>query len=75
MTDIVMPGMSGTELAAAVVAGYPQAAIVYMSGYDLPDRDGDHLQGRRFLAKPFSAEMLAETLKTTLAESRHDTKG
>jgi CheY-like chemotaxis protein len=60
LTDVVMPGMTGPELAGKIVAIRPRIQILYMSGYT-DDATGHHgLQGRtsRLLQKPFTHEML-----------------
>jgi YesN/AraC family two-component response regulator len=36
MTDIMMPGMNGIELAKQFVVLYPEAKILFMSGYICP---------------------------------------
>ena len=69
LTDVVMPGMSGTDLAARFQANYPGAKIVFMSGYtdDVLDRSG--VQGRNvtLLMKPFRLADLVGKLKDILA--------
>ncbi len=64
VTDVVMPGMSGVDLACKAAALCPGIAVLYMSGYadeELGRRDlaalGDHL-----LQKPFSPRDLLERL-------------
>jgi two-component system cell cycle sensor histidine kinase/response regulator CckA len=68
LTDVVMPGMSGTELAEHVRRSHPEAKVLYMSGYPA------HPSGRseRFsvegamLAKPFTTATLTEMVRRTL---------
>jgi signal transduction histidine kinase len=65
LTDVVMPGMSGKELAEAVHARHPGTGIVLMSGYtnDLAARDGGSPEHWTFLSKPFTAETLFPALQ------------
>jgi len=68
LTDVVMPGMRGSELAARVKEFCGRAAILFMSGY--PDDAGLGL-GRRgpgvhFLEKPFTPAALARKVRETL---------
>lgn len=61
VTDVSLPGQSGTELAQALLKQSPQRWIVLCSGYDLghyPAQWGPHV---RSLLKPFEIEEL-ETL-------------
>jgi two-component system cell cycle sensor histidine kinase/response regulator CckA len=68
MTDVVMPGISGRELAARVSAIRPGIKILYMSGYT--DRAIMHhgaLEPRApLLQKPFTLAMLAAKLREIL---------
>jgi signal transduction histidine kinase/CheY-like chemotaxis protein len=60
LTDVVMPGMTGPELAGKIVALRPRIQILYMSGYT-DDAIGHHgLKGQtmRLLQKPFTHETL-----------------
>jgi CheY-like chemotaxis protein len=53
LTDMVMPGMSGRDLARDLLAEHPQMRVVYMSGYSAtPPADW------QFLAKPFDRHLL-----------------
>jgi PAS domain S-box-containing protein len=67
-TDVVMPGMSGTELVGTLRAGHPEAAVLYMSGYtdDAVVRHGIVEPGMAFLQKPFSAGTLARKVRDVL---------
>ncbi len=68
ITDVVMPGMSGRQLAEEVRQVKPELPIVYMSGD--PSRiihPGDLPPGMFFLPKPFRAE----TLRAAVEEARN----
>jgi signal transduction histidine kinase len=58
LTDMVMPGMSGRELAREISGVYADARIVYMSGYN----PGMPISASQFLAKPFDRNSLLTTL-------------
>lgn len=65
ITDVVMPGMTGQELADRVVALHPSARVIYMSGYP-QETLGDPRLARRhslFLQKPFTRERLARAVR------------
>lgn len=62
LTDMVMPGMTGRELAIELRARWPAMPIVFMTGYD-PEAQGDASPGSEpILAKPFSQNKLMATL-------------
>jgi signal transduction histidine kinase len=68
LTDMVMPGMGGRELAQHLITMKPDLRILFISGFT--DDVGiltDHEQGRSgFLQKPFTPEVLARTVRTIL---------
>jgi two-component system cell cycle sensor histidine kinase/response regulator CckA len=67
LTDVVMPGMSGPDLAREVVALRPDVGVLFMSGYvdDAVTRHG--LQASdAFLAKPFSPRALTNRVRERL---------
>jgi len=61
VADVVMPGMSGSELAREARRRRPKLAVLFVSGHAIErfeDVDFEHL----FLAKPFDAEALRDAL-------------
>ena len=70
LTDVVMPGMSGPEVAQAVRSIRPGTQVLYMSGYT-DSAIGHHgvLElGIAFLQKPFSADELTRKVRSLLNE-------
>jgi PAS domain S-box-containing protein len=65
LTDIVMPGMAGTELALRMRAGRPGLKVLFMSGYSEEGAaDGLTGTGNPHLQKPFSpAQLTAKVLE------------
>jgi CheY-like chemotaxis protein len=61
MTDVVMPGMNGLDLAERMRQTRPEIKCLYMSGYtaDIITRHGVIEEGIHFIRKPFSLEELA----------------
>jgi len=68
LTDVMMPGLSGRELAAKVVQGRPQLRVLFMSGYaDTAVVHGGFLEkGDFFLQKPFTPSLLAKKVREIL---------
>jgi nitrogen-specific signal transduction histidine kinase/CheY-like chemotaxis protein len=68
VTDMIMPGMSGRELARRLLAGRPGLRVVYVSGYagEALARHGGIEAGERFLQKPFSELGLLSIVADTL---------
>ena len=68
LTDVVMPSMSGPEMAQHILLMYPAIKVVYMSGY-ASDAMGDHGvldPGTAFLQKPFTPDILIRKVRETL---------
>ena len=75
MTDVVMPGMSGRDLADRVAERRPGIKVLYLSGYtdDAIVRHGVLEPGIAFLQKPFSADALARKVREVLDSPRQPT--
>jgi PAS domain S-box-containing protein len=63
ITDIVLPQMRGTELAARLKERYPRMRVLFMSGYS---EEKIPLKGAGFLPKPFRREVLLEKVRLVL---------
>jgi PAS domain S-box-containing protein len=68
LTDIVMPGMSGGELARRLRAQRPATRVLYMSGYADDAIFRNALPGKEtaFLEKPFTAAVLSRKVREVL---------
>ncbi len=69
LTDVVMPGMAGPELARRLTAKRPSLRVLYCSGYtdDTTVLDGVREAGTPFLQKPFAPEDLVRKLREVLS--------
>jgi DNA-binding NtrC family response regulator len=69
LTDVVMPGVSGTVLADQLLANEPNLRVLFMSGYDNRQIVQHYVvkPGFPLLAKPFTFENLAAKVKEILA--------
>ena len=67
LTDIVMPGQSGPDLAAQLSAELPELKILFMSGYS-ENRllDASQRPAGAFLKKPFTPSVLAQRVRECL---------
>jgi len=71
LTDVVMPQMSGREVAERIVAGRPETKVVFMSGYvDNVEVRGIGGGETPLLPKPFGAEDLALMVREALDSER-----
>ena len=68
LTDVIMPGMNGQELAKKLVARFPAMKCLYMSGYtaDALAPHGLLADGIDLLQKPFTARELAAKIRKSL---------
>ena len=65
LTDVVMPGMNGRELAERITRHCPRLKTLYMSGFS---DDGIVPRAARFIGKPFSAAELTQKVREVLDE-------
>ncbi len=68
LTDVVMPDMTGRELANVVSGMLPLLKVLYMTGYtrNAVVHNGVLDPGTHFLAKPFSIDQLADKVREVL---------
>ncbi|HTQ59758.1 MAG TPA: ATP-binding protein [Candidatus Solibacter sp.] len=68
LTDVILPGMSGTSLAEMLVPRFPRMRVLYVSGYtdDAIGRHGVLKPGVEFLQKPYTRKALVEKIRSIL---------
>ena len=71
ITDVVMPGMRGPQVAEAVRERFPDTKVLFISGYSSVELgDWDNMSGNwRYLAKPFLASELLEEARELMTEA------
>ena len=71
ITDVIMPGLSGTDLAARLRDERPGLPVLFMSGYpDHARNSSSEIPAERLLQKPFTPAQLAQRVQTALEKGR-----
>jgi PAS domain S-box-containing protein len=72
LTDVLMPGVNGQELADKLRLHHPDMHVLFMSGYDERQTDSEEAEGgdTGFLPKPFSTEVLRRKVRRVLDRAR-----
>jgi two-component system, cell cycle sensor histidine kinase and response regulator CckA len=69
LTDLVMPAMTGQELAREVRASHPETKVLFVSAYSVGtarDYEVSLASGEPFVTKPFSVDALQRTVRAAL---------
>ena len=66
ITDVVMPEMGGHELAERLLKERPKMKVIYLSGYTEEALVEGKIDGKAFLQKPFTLQILARKVREVL---------
>ncbi len=69
ITDMIMPGGTGRELAASLATSHPGVPVLFMSGHTedaLARHGGGRSAGMAFLEKPFTQDALARAVRSSI---------
>ncbi|HKR24988.1 MAG TPA: response regulator, partial [Allosphingosinicella sp.] len=66
LTDVMMPEMTGTELAAEVKRRWPHLRLLFVTGYVGEAGEAGDLSGQELLRKPFTVNALAAAVAAAL---------
>ena len=71
LTDVVMPGMNGSELATQLVLHHPEMKVLFTSGYteDVISHHGVLAEGVSFIGKPYTPSALARKVREVIDEA------
>jgi two-component system cell cycle sensor histidine kinase/response regulator CckA len=69
LTDVMLPGIKGQELAQQLINSCPEVNVLFMSGYLCPSMaySGDDQRFEAFIQKPFSPNALLRKMRKLLA--------
>jgi PAS domain S-box-containing protein len=70
MTDVIMPGLNGREVAERLLKIHPEMKVLYTSGYtqNIIAHHGILEEGLNFISKPYRFETLAKKIKDVLSK-------
>ena len=70
LTDVVMPGMSGHEVAKRLKSLHPEMKVLYMSGYtdNTIVLHGVLVEGVNYIQKPFTVDALTKKIREVLEQ-------
>ncbi len=76
LTDVIMPGMNGRQLADALLATGRETRVLYVSGYtdNVISHHGVLEEGVEFLEKPFTSGKLLRRIREVLDPPRSETR-
>jgi len=77
VTDVVMPGASGTEVARQFRLRSPRLPVLFMSGYanEILAREGVQGQSTSFIGKPFTAAAFRAAVRSALGQNELENSG
>ncbi|MEO6237700.1 MAG: ATP-binding protein [Vicinamibacterales bacterium] len=72
LSDLIMPGLNGLDLATRIVARRPEIEVIFVSGYASREAValGQNTKNASFLSKPFKPEALARMVRERLDRPR-----
>ncbi len=73
VTDVVIPRISGDQVAARMGQWHPETRVIYLSGYAQERTKNKIAAGAKLLRKPFELPLLAETMREVLDSPAHGT--
>ena len=66
LTDVILPKMSGPDLARLIRQRSPAVRVIFMSGYTGALLQDEDMAGAEFLQKPFDAKVVAHKIRALL---------
>jgi len=75
ITDLVIPQISGDQVAARMGQWHPETRVIYLSGYAHERIKSKLIAGARLLQKPFELSLLAQAMREVLDSPAHEGAG
>jgi CheY-like chemotaxis protein len=67
LSDVMMPGANGYELAEWIAENHPATRTLLMTGFDMDHRNCPDKRGHRMLSKPFAPDQILAAVADALA--------